>query len=83
MARKLDFDHLGAKIGQDHGAIGTRQDSTQIQDSNSLERFLFKHFDVALLRKLTAPRAGLGLRTHRLSRRHYQARLLLGLSLLF
>ena len=29
---RLDLDHVGAMVGQDHGAIGTAEDPGQVHD---------------------------------------------------
>ena len=35
---RLDLDHLGAQLGQEHGAVGTGAELLQRQDAHALER---------------------------------------------
>ena len=44
---RLDLDHIGAHVAEDHGAKGTCQDAGQIDDAQSGERAIVAHIIIS------------------------------------
>ena len=37
-AGQLDFDHIGAQIGQHHGGVGANEDTSEVENAQAVER---------------------------------------------